>query len=122
MQSHTNTEETKKQRNRGDLDKCIENCLECSRICLETVPECLRMGGQHSTADHIALLFNCADICQTSAKFMISGSPLHVSTCRACAEVCEACATDCRTIGEGMQECIKACDRCSETCRQMAAH
>ena len=104
------------------MDECIENCLECSRVCLETVPECLKMGGKHAEADHIALLFNCADICQTSAKFMISGSPLHVATCRACAEVCDACAKQCQSMGEGMEDCVQACKRCVESCREMAAH
>lgn len=77
------------------MSECIENCLECFRICEETVPHCLTKGGEHANASHVTMLSNCAAICQTSAKFMLSGSELHVHTCEACATVCERCANEC---------------------------
>ena len=75
-----------------EMQQCIQNCMECHRICLETVPHCLQMGGKHAEAAHIRLLLDCAEICQTSANFMIRGSDLHTRTCAVCAEVCERCA------------------------------
>jgi hypothetical protein len=99
-----------------DMQQCIQNCLDCHRICLETVAYCLKMGGKHADPEHISLLLNCAEICQTSAKFMISGTDLHKLTCGVCAEVCARCADSVR-----MKACVEACRRCVQSCRQMAA-
>ena len=107
-----------------EMQQCIQNCMECHRICLETVPHCLQMGGKHAEAVHIRLLLDCAEICQTSANFMIRGSDLHTRTCAVCAEVCERCAEDCERIGAGdeqMRRCAEMCRRCADSCRRMAS-
>lgn len=102
---------------------CITNCLDCHRICLETVQHCLKMGGQHADAQHIGLLLTCADICQTSANAMLLGTAAHRHTCAACAEICAECAQACAAMGDDatMKACADACRRCVESCRQMAA-
>lgn len=81
---------------------------------------CLVMGGKHTEPAHFRLMLNCAEICQTSANFMLSGSGLHHITCKACAEVCRLCAESCEAVGE-MEECVKACRTCAESCSKMAA-
>ena len=104
-----------------DMQHCIQMCTECHRVCLETVAHCLRMGGEHAQADHIRLLMDCAEICQTSANFMVRGSELHGRTCGVCAEVCERCAQDCDRFGDDfMKRCAETCRRCAESCRRMA--
>lgn len=105
------------------MQQCIEECLNCHRICLETVSYCLQQGGQHSAAAHITTLLACAEICQTSANFMILGTELHRFTCAACAKVCEQCATECEQMGNDarMKACAEACRRCAESCQRMAA-
>ena len=105
-----------------EMQQCIQNCTDCHRICLETSAYCLQMGGQHAEARHITMLQDCAEICQTSANFMIRGSQLHGLTCRACAEIGERCAADCARFGNDqmMQQCADLCRRCAESCRQMA--
>lgn len=117
------------QQREGDMDhnaqmqECLENCKECHAICTETAQHCLHMGGKHAEAAHIRLLLDCADICQTSTDFMLRGSPQHVLTCGACAEVCLACAESCERIGQQdsmMKKCADICRRCAESCRQMA--
>jgi hypothetical protein len=107
----------------AEMHACIQNCLDCHRICLETTTHCLHKGGQHAEAAHIRLLLDCAEICQTSANFMIRNSPLHGFTCRACAEICERCAVDCERFPDDtqMQECAQLCRRCAESCQRMAA-
>ena len=97
--------------------------LGCHAICVETVTHCLEMGGKHAEAAHIRLLLDCAEICQTSANFMLRGSDLHGRTCGVCAEVCERCAQDCERFGddEHMQACAKACRSCAASCRKMAS-
>jgi hypothetical protein len=105
-----------------DMQECIKNCTDCHSICLETVQYCLEQGGKHAEPSHIGLLLDCAEICQTSANFMLRGSDLHPSTCAMCAEVCEMCARDCDRFGADtrMKACADMCRRCAESCRQMA--
>jgi hypothetical protein len=105
-----------------EMQQCIQECLGCHSLCLQTVAHCLQMGGKHAEAAHIRLMLDCAEICQTSANFMLRGSDLHSLTCGVCAQVCERCAEDCERFGEDalMQRCAQACRRCAESCRQMA--
>lgn len=105
------------------MQECIENCQQCHAICTETAQHCLEMGGKHAEVAHIRLLLDCAQICQTSADFMLRGSSHHRSTCGICAEVCLACAEECERIGQDdsmMKECAEICRRCAESCRHMS--
>ncbi len=107
----------------AEMQQCIEECLNCHSVCLTTVTHCLQMGGEHAEASHIRLLLDCAEICQTSANFMLRGSDLHAHTCEVCALVCERCAEDCERFPDDaqMRACAEACRRCVESCRRMAA-
>src|SRR5688572_14871338 len=104
-----------------NLTDCIEACTECHETCERMLfQHCLAMGGKHGEPAHVKLMADCAQLCRTSADFMIRGSAHHALTCRACAEICEACADDCERIGT-MEECVSACRRCAAACREMAA-
>jgi len=105
-----------------EMKKCIDECLSCHSICTDTTDYCLKKGGNHAEARHIRTMMDCAEICQTSANFMLRGSELHTNTCAACAVVCEACAKSCDTIedDETMKRCAEACRRCAEECRRMS--
>ncbi|MFP2926287.1 four-helix bundle copper-binding protein [Pyxidicoccus sp. 3LG] len=105
------------------MRQCIQNCLECHRVCVETLAYCLQKGGRHAEAKHVRLMMDCAEICQTSANFMLRGSELHTRTCFACAEVCERCAESCAAMGDDamMKACAELCRRCAESCRKMSA-
>lgn len=105
-----------------EVQQCIDNCLECHSICMETITYCLEKGGKHAEANHIRLLQDCAQICQTSADFMIRVSDIHPQTCGVCAEVCERCAKSCEQF-EGdavMRRCAEMCHRCADSCRKMS--
>ncbi len=106
----------------GDMQQCIQECLSCHSICLATVPYCLQMGDQHAQPRHVGLLLDRAEICRTSANFMLRGSDLHMRTCGVCAEVCDQCAQDCERMGDDtqMRACAEACRRCADSCRRMA--
>src|SRR5688572_33218283 len=80
------------------MDDCIEACLQCHVICTMTAQYALSQGGTHAEVGTVALLLDCAEICQTSANFMVRGSPYHTLVCGACAEVCRACAEACRAF------------------------
>ena len=105
-----------------ELQECIDRCQSCQEACLETITHCLRQGGKHAEAEHIAMLMACAEICDTAARFMLLGSQHHARVCEVCAEICTACARDCERFGDDdtMQRCAEACRRCAESCRQMA--
>jgi hypothetical protein len=108
-----------------DMLACIELCQNCHKACQETLIYCLQQGGPHAAADHIRLMIDCAEICQSSANFMERGSDLHVYTCSACADVCRRCFEDCRHMAEAdndnrMAACAEMCGRCAESCHQMA--
>jgi len=103
------------------MKECIEACEHCHHICLSmAMMHCLQRGGAHVEPSHFRLMRDCAEICATSANFMLSGSQFHGDVCEACAEVCEACAASCEKLGD-MQSCVDACRRCAESCRAMAA-
>ena len=105
---------------RSPMQTAIKHCLDCHSMCLRTAMTlCLDKGGRHVEAAHFRLMINCAELCQTSANFMLSGSPLHGSVCGVCAEVCEACARSCEQLGD-MKECADECRRCAKSCKTMA--
>jgi hypothetical protein len=105
----------------AEMQQCVDECLRCYGVCLGTaMHHCLETGGDHVAPPHFRLMMACAEICRTSAHFMLIGSPHHKHTCRECAEICEECAADCERLG-GIEECVQACRRCAERCRAMAA-
>ncbi|MDK4724956.1 four-helix bundle copper-binding protein [Rhizobium phaseoli] len=104
-----------------ELKRCIQSCLACYQECLSmAMTHCLEMGGEHTKPAHFRLMTACAEMCRTSAHFMLIGTPHHKHTCRECAEICRECAADCERVG-GMDSCVEACRRCAESCEKMAA-
>ena len=94
------------------MRQCIQNCLECHSICVETAQHCLMLGGEHAGAKHVRLLLDCAQICQTCADFMLRTSHYHIKTCGVCAEICRDCAKSCEQMAgedETMKKCAEAC-------------
>ena len=105
------------------MEQCLSNCSACHQHCTSMVQHCLGMGGEHASADHIRLLQDCAQICQTSADFMLRKSPLHILTFGACAEICQQCAHHCERLANGdttMMACAQACRDCAASCREMS--
>jgi hypothetical protein len=106
-----------------EMRDCIQACTDCHEICLETISHCLSMGGKHADPAHIKLLQDCAQICATSADFMLRGSEYHAETCGTCAILCEACADSCESMADGdelMMRCAETCRACAESCRSMS--
>lgn len=104
-----------------DMQACIDACLSCYRTCLGmAMTHCLEQGGAHTEPAHFRLMMACAEICRTSAHFMLIGTPHHRHTCAECAEICGQCAESCARL-DGMEDCVAACRACAEQCRKMAA-
>ncbi len=103
-----------------EMQACVDACLDCYRTCLHTaMSHCLEAGGRHVEPDHFRLMMACAEICRTSAHFMLIGTPHHKHTCAERAEICDECAESCEDIGD-MDECVMACRACAAECRKMA--
>jgi hypothetical protein len=104
------------------MEQCIENCTNCHRICLETAARHFREERPPQLDEALVrLLLDCAEICRTSADFMIRGSELHPHICRACAAVCARCADECDRDDEDpyLAACSEICRRCALSCAEM---
>ena len=102
----------------------IQDCLDCYRVCTETLGHCLKMGGKHLEESHLRLLQDCAYICKMSADFMIRGSDSEADLCRVCADICASCAKSCENIDtsdEMMARCADACKKCASSCKEMGS-
>jgi hypothetical protein len=103
-----------------DLQRCIEECLDCHRMCLTMASQhCLVRGGEHVAPEHFRMMMACAEVCRASAAVMMIGADQMNRVCAACAEICDACAESCAKL-DGMGPCIEACKRCADACRSMA--
>jgi hypothetical protein len=106
----------------AQMRQCIQNCLECHSRCLETVMHCQQMGGKHAEPAHLRLLQDCAEICQTSANFLLRSSTFHSRVCGVCADVCAQCARSCERFPDDpqMKACAASARRSAQSCRVMA--
>ena len=59
-----------------DLESCIDECRACHQLCVETIRYCLEKGGRHANPQHVGLLIDCAEICQTNSNFMMRRRPI----------------------------------------------
>ena len=110
---------SRQSRIQSPMQDAINACLNCHSMCLRMATTfCLEQGGRHVEKKHLSLMLNCAELCQTSANFMLSDSPLHGRVCLICAEACEACAKSCEQVGD-MRECVEECQSCAKSCRTM---
>lgn len=106
----------------AEMQECINKCTVCHEMCTKTLQHCLRKGERHATPEQIGPLLDCAQICRTTADFMLRGSILHVVCCQACAVVCDRSADACESITSDpqMTNCAEICAICARSCREMA--
>jgi hypothetical protein len=101
----------------ASLRECVDACLNCQTVCLETFTREMRLG---RVGGHTAALLDCAEICQISAALLLRGSELQAHVRNLCAEACDHCARACDAVDggdEALAECAELCRRCAETCR-----
>ena len=101
-----------------EMQQCIQDCLDCHRVCTDTANKYKRAGKEQTHTQHITMLLDCAEMCLTTAHFMQHDSPLHVYVCQACAQVCNHCAGECDLMGDA--DSANACHKCAWSCEQMA--
>lgn len=104
-----------------EVKECIQDSLDCYKICTETSARCLKMGGKHADIEHINLIVDCSKMCNLNADFMLRNSSYYPQTCGITADICDECADTCdRFEDDFMKECASVCRRCAESCREMA--
>lgn len=106
-----------------EMKRCMRSCLDCFASCEQTAAHCLSKGGAHANPQHVALLLDCADICEASAAFLARGTERHKRTCSLCAEICRSCGESCAQFKDDaqMKACADVCRACAESCQKMAA-
>ena len=107
-----------------EMKKCIQLCRDCHAMCTQTIAHCLKLGGRHAMPDHIRLMMDCAQMCATSADYMVRESPFHDRICRLCSELCKECGKDCQQVAgddQMVKECIEMCRKCAASCERMAS-
>ena len=117
LQQEVNTKS--KKHIHSKMDQCIQSCLACYRICEQVLGNALS-GNAKNYTQVLVLIKACAEICHTSAKFMMMKSEFHIDTCGVCAKVCTECADTCESLQDDrLEECILACRKCAESCLEM---
>lgn len=104
------------------MQQAIANASACASSCLESINYCIHMGGKHVQPLHLALLLDCAKICEMSADYMLRESEFHGPICGVCADICDRCAESCDQFrgDDQMKDCAEKCRSCSDSCREMA--
>lgn len=110
------------ERMNSTMKNCIELCNECRDLCEHTLYQhCLERGGKHVEQEHVKLMADCIEMCQTASHFMLRVSDSQGTVCGTCADICESCADSCDEIGgKDMSRCAETCRRCGEACREMS--
>lgn len=108
-------------KNNDPAKKAIASANACMDSCRESINYCMELGGRHAEPEHIAVLMDCARICETSADFMSRQSRFHGDVCMLCAYICEECTRSCSIFAgdEQMKECALKCTACADSCREM---
>jgi len=102
------------------IERCIEECLQCSRWCAQCRAESL---DQDPTMmkDCIRLCNECLEVCRTCVTLLTGSSGYAHRVCSICSELCSACAAECgKSEGETMRKCAQACRQCAATCAEVA--
>lgn len=109
------------------MQECVNRCLECHTVLLQTVAHCLAKGGVHADLEHVRTLSATAELCQVAANMMLMASPFHFKTCEVAGEAALFCAEQNETLlaqtGESdatLEACTTACRKCAESCQKMA--
>ena len=102
--------------------KCAKDCFDCALECETCFHHCVTQlaAGKQAHAKAVHLTIACADACVTAGRLVARKSPLMVSTCRACAECCDACAVECEKHDDAtMKKMAQMCRKCAASCREM---
>lgn len=106
-----------------EMQECMDDCMACHRMCMQTMTYCMMMGGDFMEGSCMRMLQDCAEMCMTCEKFMINGSEMCGKVCGLCAEMCKTCAMECEKFPNDaqMMACAKMLRECAASCEMMMA-
>lgn len=101
--------------------KCIDACNQCAQACYECFAACLDEPDIQARKNCIAILVECAGMCQMSAAHMSMNGQFAKDHCKVCALICEKCAQECSMFNDDhCPQCANICRACATECRNMA--
>jgi hypothetical protein len=106
----------------GEMQKCIDACIEGYSCCEQTVTHCLKQGGQYADMMMMGPLMDCVDVARACADMVMRQSPQAIEMAAVCARVADMCAEACTTMNSDpvMKRCAGICRTCAEACRSLA--
>lgn len=103
------------------FQECIDECNSCAAECNHCTIACLNEPEVHHMVRCIEMNVQCAAICRSASEMMSLGSDYAMQMCALCADVCDACATECQKHSmDHCQQCAEACRNCAAVCREMS--
>lgn len=97
---------------------CETSCRKCAEVCQATLDYCLKKGGKHASAEHIARLKDCIALCKASADLDSRNSKLKEKVRAICLEACTSCAASCEKFDDKqMKSCATTCRECASSCK-----
>lgn len=102
------------------MQEHVQICFDCAAACERCITGCLNEEHLEHMRNCIQRCRDCADFCTLCARLTARDSAFHKEFMALCAEVCDACAAECRTHDdEHCRACAEACQRCADDCRRM---
>lgn len=113
----------------ADLDalaECIEACTECAQSCIACADACLSESDVKDLAKCIRLNQDCADVADTTGRFLSRAAEAPNDAARsmlqACVAISGACGGECEDHGEQHEQCrvcAESCRKCMDACRKV---
>jgi hypothetical protein len=80
------------------MSDCIEATSVCYTVCTETLTYSFNGGGTLADMQHVRLLIDCCEVCQTTQNTLLRASDLGIMLAAVCAEACEKVADSCHQL------------------------
>jgi hypothetical protein len=99
---------------------CVQACDTCAVACDYCVGASLLDPHPKELARCAAMAFDCALVCRLLSGAIARRSQFTKELAMACAQVCEACATECKQhTSDHTEKCYEVCTFCAQECRKV---
>lgn len=99
-----------------EAERCIDALQACYAVCMRSVSYGYVKESGPLQEEHVRLMIDCAEMCQTAANFLIRESDHYLRICREAAEICKDLVSSCEGV-DGMEGILSICDECVSACR-----
>lgn len=106
----------------NENQQCIDVCNKCAQACNECFTLCLNESDIQARKNCLAILIECAQMCQMSSAHMAMEGQFAKEHCGVCASICKKCAEECSMFSDShCTECAQICEECAKECTNMAS-